>query len=335
MEKIIKKNNSPEHLSANWDNLADFHFQKKEFLNHLHKYNPCAQRYYELYCNGDLVAGTIVYTLKIDILTFAGIPSPFKVNVIGLPVSVASPPIIGDSGEFEYLLSEIIKIEHGIILGLNFMEDHLEDKAINMRTLPTIILKLQSENMGIYENSLRHVYRRRIRRIREKFSGVSSVTSECLSFNEDHYRLYLEIMRKTATKLETLSLNLFKYLPSNFQLTTYYHESEMLCWHIICKDVNEMFFFFGGMNYILRDRFQSYNNNLLGILSAAIDLKYVSIDFGQTAEVAKTRLGGTVSERRMFLYHKNSIFLGMFKLLSRLISYTKTNEKCHVFKTEN
>jgi hypothetical protein len=335
MEKIIKKNNSPKHLNANWDNLADFHFQKKEFLNHLHKYNPCAQRYYELYYNGDLVAGAIVYTLKIDILTFAGIPSPFKVNVIGLPVSVASPPIIGDSGEFEYLLSEIIKIEHGIILGLNFMEDHLEDKAINMRTLPTIILKLQSENMGIYENSLRHVYRRRIRRIREKFSGVTTVTSECSSFNEDHYRLYLEIMKKTATKLETLSLNLFKYLPSNFQLTTYYHVNEMLCWHIICKDVNEMFFFFGGMNYMLRDRFQSYNNNLLGIISAAIDLKYASIDFGQTAEIAKTRLGGTVSERRMFLYHKNPIFFGMFKLLSRLISYTKTNEKCHVFKTVN
>jgi hypothetical protein len=96
-----------------------------------------------------------------------------------------------------------------------------------------------------------------------------------------------------------------------------------------------MFFFFGGMNYMLRDRFQSYNNNLLGIISAAIDLKYASIDFGQTAEIAKTRLGGTVSERRMFLYHKNPIFLGMFKLLSRLISYTKTNEKCHVFKTVN
>src|SRR5665647_1026754 len=115
MEKIINRISSPENLNAHWDNLANFYFQKKEFLHHLHKYNPCNQRYYELYCNNILVAGTVVYTLKIDILTFANIPSPFKVQVIGLPVSVATPPIIGDSGEFEYFLSELIKIESGII----------------------------------------------------------------------------------------------------------------------------------------------------------------------------------------------------------------------------
>ena len=335
MERIIIKHISPENLNRNWDNLADFYFQKREFLSHLHKYNPCAQRYYELYRNDTFVAGTIVYTLKIDILTFANIPSPFKVHVVGIPVSVASPPIIGDPGEFEYFLSEIIKIEHGIILGLNFMEDYLKDKVLNLRTLPTIILRLHSDSMVSYERSLRHPYRRRINRIREKFSDVTPVTSDCSVFNEEHYSLYLQIMKKTTTKLEILSLNLFKYLPSNFQLTTYYFENKMICWHVVCKDNDVLFFFFGGMNYPFLDRFHSYNNNLLGIVSLAIDNNYREIDFGQTAEIAKTRLGGKPGERRMFFYHRNYIIFGILRLFRNLINYSKTFEKPNVFKVDN
>jgi len=334
MEKIIKRISSPEDLNTNWDNLANFYFQKKEFLSHLHKYNPCAQRYYELYCNNSLVAGTVVYTLKIDILTFANIPSPYNLQIIGLPASIATPPIIGDFTEFEYFLSELIHLESGLILGINFIGDYLQDKVVNMRTLPTIILKFDYDKIESYENSLRHCYRRRIHKIRNKFYNVTSVTSDCSVFNDEHYSLYLEIMKKTSTKLETLSFNAFRYLPSNFLLTTYYNDKKMLCWHIVCRDINLLFFFFGGMDYSLRDQFHSYNNNLLGIIAAAFDLKYHVIDFGQTAEIAKTRLGGEMSERRMFVYHKNPVIFGLLKLFRNLMSYNKTHEKYHVFKIE-
>jgi hypothetical protein len=335
MERIIKRISTPEKLNANWNKLADFYFQKKEFLTHLHKYNPCTQRYYELYCNNKFVAGTVVYTLKVDIFTFANIPSPFKFQIIGLPASIATPPMIGDSGEFEYFLSELIQLESGLILGINFLEDHLQNKVLNMRTLPTFILNLECDKVESYENTLRHSYRRRIHKIRNKFTGITSVTSDCSLFNEEHYDLYLEIMKKTKTKLETLSFKLFRYLPPNFLLTTYYDDKKMLCWHIICKDINVLFFFFGGMNYLYRDQFQSYNNNLLGIIGAAYDYKYNMIDFGQTAEVAKTRLGATLSERRMFVYHKNPLISGLLKLLRNIMSYSTTNEKCHVFKGNN
>lgn len=335
MDKSIEIISSPENLNSSWDNLADFYFQKKEFLIHLHKYNPCAQRYYELYRGNTLVAGTVVYTLKTDILTFANIPSPIKFQVIGLPVSVATPPIIGNSNEFEYLLSEILKTESGLIVGLNFLGDYVQNKVLNLRTLPTIILTSAWNSIESYEHSLRHAYRRRMHKIRQKFAGVTSITTDCSIFNEEHYALYIEIMKKTTTKLETLSPNVFKYLPLNFRLTTYYMEKKMLCWHTVCKDQDTLFFFFGGMNYSLRDQYHSYYNNLFGIMETAIELGYNRIDFGQTAEIAKTRLGGTLSERRMFLYHKNSMILGLLKFFGKLISYSKTIEKCQVFKNED
>lgn len=332
-EKQVRKINSPENLNANWDGLADYYFQKREFLNHLHVYNPCFQRYYELYRDNIFVTGTIVYTLKINILTFANIPSPFNVQVIGIPASVAVPPIIGDSEEFEYLLGEIIKVEKGIILGINFLEDYLKGIVINLRTLPTIILKLNCETLERYENSLRHDYRRRFKLIRNKFNGVDSVISNCQSFTDEHYSLYLNIMKKTTTKLETLKIGTFKYLPDNFQLTTHYFNQQMLCWNITATDGKMLFFFFGGMNYKYRDQFQSYNNNLLGILSAAIDQQAEAIDFGQTAEIAKTRLGGVFSERRMFFYHKNPIINGILRALKNLISYSKLTVQPNVFKS--
>jgi hypothetical protein len=335
MEKIIKRHSSPEQLNARWDNLADFHFQKTEFLNHLHRYNPCAQRYYELYRDNVLVAGTVVYTLKINLLTFVNLPSPFNAQIIGLPVSVATPPMIGESGEFEYFLAELIKIESGLILGVNFREDHLKKIVLNLRTLPTVILESGFTSISCYENSLRHSYRRRIERIREKFSNVRAVTTDCSAFREEHYALYLEIMKKTTTKLETLSMDAFRYLPANFMLTTYYAGTGMLCWHVVCKDTDVLFFFFGGLNYTLRDQYHSYNNNLLGIVSLAIDHHYGIIDFGQTAEIAKTRLGGNLSERRMFAYHRNPLFFFFLRVFKSLFTYSKLSENCHVFKVEN
>ncbi|MBK6538670.1 MAG: hypothetical protein IPG09_13135 [Ignavibacteria bacterium] len=88
-----------------------------------------------------------------NILTFANIPSSINVQIIGLPVSVAAPLVIGDSNEFEFLLSEIIRNESGIILGLNFISDHLKDKVVNLRTLPTIILNTLCDDFHSYEIS--------------------------------------------------------------------------------------------------------------------------------------------------------------------------------------
>jgi hypothetical protein len=332
MERRVTISGSPENLSNEWDKIADLYFQKKEFLRHLHMYNPCSQRYYELYNNGRLVSGTVVYTLKIDILTFSYIPSPVKMHVIGLPASIAAPPLIGEPGEFQYLLYNILQKEKGFILGLNMVEDYLIGKVINMRTLPTFILKIGFDNTENFERTLRHSYRRRLHRFSEKFSNIRTETSDCYHFNQEHHRLYIEIMKRTRTKLEILSQDFFRNLPSNFILTTHYNENDMLCWHITCNDRNVLYFFFGGMDYSFRDRYQSYHNNLLSIITEAINNKYELLDLGQTAEIAKTRLGAMPEERRMFLYHRNPVIFHFLRSFKGLLSYSKRYEKNNVFK---
>jgi len=272
MERKVVISESPDNIGCEWDQIADFYFQKREFLKHLQKYNSCSQRYYMLYDGNKLVAGTIVYTFKVNLLTFLHIPSPLKMRIIGLPVSVATPPLIGQPAEFGYLLTHILENEKGFVLGLNMMDDYLTNRVLNMRTLPTFIIKNKFSDLESYENSLRHNYRRRLHLFRNNFRDVRTEVSDCSLFIGEHYRLYLEIMRRTRTKLETIHMELFQNLPSNFTLSTYYHKKDMLCWHITCHDGKNLIFFFGGMNYKLRDQYQSYQNNLYGIRLILVNL---------------------------------------------------------------
>ncbi len=323
---------SPEYLDEEWDKIATCYFQKIEFLTLLHQYNPCNQRYYELYLKDELVSGAVVYTLKVNALTFTGYNSALKMHVIGLPVSVAASSVIGEQSEFNYFINEILKREKGIILGLNLPPDLVIEKGVNMMTLPTIVFYNRFSDFENYYQSLRHPYRRRVKLIQSKALNVENVVTGCKEFTEQHYRLYMEIMNRTSTKLEILSLDLFRNLPSNFVLTTLYHDKIMLAWHIICYEGDVVFFFFGGMDYGKRDLFQSYHNNLLGILKAGIENHCSMIDFGQTAETAKLRLGGELWGRGMFIYHKNPLVLFLFSILRRWLTYSKKQAGANVFK---
>lgn len=333
MERRVEISESPESIGCEWDLIADNYFQKREFLIHLQRYNPCSQRYYMLYDGNKLIAGAIIYTFKVNLFTFLHIPSPLKMRVIGLPVSVATPPVIGQPAGFSYLLTHILENEKGFILGLNMMDDYLTDRVLNMRTLPTFIIRNNFSDLKSYENSLRHNYRRRLHIFRKNFRDVRTETTDCSLFNGEHYRLYIEIMKRTKTKLETVQLELFRNLPSNFALTTYYHAKDMLCWHITCHDSKSLIFFFGGMDYKLRGQYQSYQNNLFGILTEAIERKCDFLDLGQTAETAKVRLGGIREERKMFLYHRNPLIFNAFRPFRRFLTYSNYVEDCKVFKS--
>ncbi len=332
MIRKIQFFDSPKDLNRDWDRIASSYFQRKEFLTLLQDFNPCNQKYYELYLDDKLVAGAVVYTLFVNILTFSGLNLKVKMQVLGLPVSVAAPSLIGDQAEFNLFIQEILKREKGVILGLNLPTDLVLEKGIPMLTLPTIIFQNKYLNFENYLQSLRHQYRRRIKLIQQKASEIEYLVTNCNKFTQKHYELYLEIMKRTKTKLEVLKCDLFQNLPPNFVLTTLCNNGSILAWNIVCNDHDIVYFFFGGMDYCKRDHFQSYNNNLLSILKTGIENHCSLIDFGQTAEIAKIRLGGEIVGRGMFLYHQNPFILFLFNRLKRWFTYSNEPALAHVFK---
>jgi len=324
MNKLIVHNNADE-LSAGWDNLATSYFQKKEFLIHCEKFNPCSQRYYELY-DAELISGAILYELPINIFSFAKKSFKLKTNVVGIPASVSSSGILGDKQIIDY-----IKVnEKGFTLGLNLKTK--TNKFSSGTTLPTIIFKNRFINWEDYINSLRATYRRRINKATTKLHKIKVVSSSCSIFTEKIYGLYLNVYGKSDSKLEKLSMDFFKNLSEKFLLTTFYLKNKVIGWHITIQEDKKLDFFLCGVDYNYNQKYSIYHNILINILKKGIENKAELINFGQTTEEAKCRLGGVVEDRFMFAFHKNKIFNFLIDRFSSSLEYKYKIPSMQVFK---
>ena len=86
---------STTKLNQKWNDFSKSYFQTKEFLQHAEKYNPCEQRYYECYKGNEFIGGAIMYSIRLDLLTFIKVKSPIKMNIVEIPASVSSPGFFG------------------------------------------------------------------------------------------------------------------------------------------------------------------------------------------------------------------------------------------------
>lgn len=330
MEIISLKKAS--ELPEAWDRLAIDYFQTRKFLGYTEEFNPCDQRYYLLEKEGDFKAGVIVYSLKIDLFTFLSIPSPFRMHIAGIPCSVSSSGFIGDPGLLPEIFNHIKNRQKGLFLALNLDPKTRVSGMICGRTLPTIILKPNYKSWDEYLSSLRSSYRRRILLISQRFSGVEKFNGGCSRFNDQMYLQYLQVLKRSKGKLETLSQAFFENLPGEFRLTGYYHEDTLVGWYISVSFREKYYFFLGGIDYALNERFSTYFNILLDILREGIAIKADFIDLGQTAEIPKMRLGGTPVEKTMVAYHSNSIMRRLLKTGKSLLEYSVNSEETHVMK---
>ncbi len=329
--KIIIKNSAKE-IDPNWDYLNNSVYQNRNFLNHVEKYNPCNQRYYLGYNEDVFVAGAVVYSLKVNVLTYAKYCINLPMVIIGIPVSVDAHGLVGDNDFFEELISIIIKKERGLILCLNYNTPLNIRNSIEMQTLPTLVHDKCNTTWENYLQSLRHNYRRRILSAEKKFLGVSFEENLCSQFTDEHYQLYLNIMKCTKTKLETLSYHFFSKLPEEYRLHSFYAENQLITWHITIFNREIYYFLFGGLNYVLRNKYDAYFNNLIQIMKEATVLKSGSINLGQTAEISKNRLGARLIEKKMFLYHRNILVRMLFRLCKNLLGYKMNTTEVNIHK---
>ena len=328
----IKKVSKALDLPEKWDELAVDYFQTRDFLDHTEKYNPCNQRYYILFQDCVFRAGSIVYTLRLDLFTYLPVSSPFRMNISGIPCSVSSGGLVGDFKLFSGLINYIKSQEKGLFLILNLDADPLISDIAIGRTLPTIILANKFNSWEGYLQSLRANYRRWVIRLSRPFSGISEKQGSCLQFDDKMYLQYLEVLKRSKGKLETLSQRFFQNLPLNFNLTAYYNQEKLLGWYISVIYKEKYCFFLGGIDYALNKQFNTYFNILFGVLKEGIVKKAKIIDLGQTAEIPKIRLGGKVNEKFMLGYHSNFLLRNLLKARKGMLEYTVTVPEAHVFK---
>jgi hypothetical protein len=256
-------------------------------------------------------------------------------NVIGIPASVDSSGLIGHEAYYDILVNHILSKEKGLVLCLNYNSLLENAKIVQLETLPTLIFYNRFPTFEKYITELRHTYRRRVKLAIERFKKIRKEQTQCSLFTETHYQLYLAIMKRTKTKLEILSFDFFSKLPDDFILTSYYAEKNLITWHITCTFKNVYSFLFGGIDYELRDTYEAYYNNLLGIICEGIEKGSSILNLGQTAELPKMRVGGQMIKKRMFIYHNNWLLRLLFTLFRNQLGYKAKQSNLKVFKNEN
>ena len=327
----IQKSND---LPAEWDDLADNYFQKSRFLLHTENYNPCRQRYYTCTNNGKLVSAAIVYTLRLDILTFIKVKSPVKMNIIGIPCSVSGKGIFGKKDAIEILKKYIRKAEKGFLLFLNLEEEPVKGSLASGKTLPTVVLKNHFVNWDDYLAALRANYRRRLMIINQDQQGLWFEKKLCAEFTNEMYRQYLDVYKRSKGKLEKLSFGFFKYLPPEFTLTVCCKNNSVIGWNIALEYQHTYFFFLGGVDYKQNKTNNTYLRLLSNIVKDGIEKRASVIELGQTAEIAKMRMGGKPEVRYMEASHSNFIANKLIKIFSTFLEYKRKLEKTNAMKEE-
>lgn len=332
MDIEIKKIFKALDLSEKWDEVALDYFQTREFLNHTELYNPCKQRYYLLYRQGVFETGVAVYTLKIDLLTYMNIRSPFRMNIAGIPCSVSASGIVGNPAYLHQIINEIKTREKGLLLFLNLTSQLQEENLVTGKTLPTVLITNNFRSWDDYLGMMKSTYRRRVRLLSLPFSGIKREQLACSFFDDRMYDLYLEVLKRSKGKLETLSLAFFRELSSNFNLTTFYSGEKLIGWYISATFKEKFYFFLGGLDYKVNRQFNTYFNILLNVVREGIEKRASVIDLGQTAEIPKLRLGGQLIEKTMCAHHSSRLMRLFLKAGKSLLEYSIVPQETHVFK---
>lgn len=319
---------SAKDLPACWDRSAgDNLFLKQASLAVLEKVNPCEQRYHWAGEDDDCSV-VVTYRHRLNILTFGKGSLSLPVTVIGIPCSVSQPGCRFAPHSRDHLIQHLRKIP-GSKLVLNTAYKSLPGFT-NGKTLPSCRMTVSWDSFDDYLEGLRSHYRYRIKKALSRWEEVRSARIDNPAFDDHLYSLYENVHRRSKYKLEKLSPAFFHEFPS--EITVFKHRGRPIAFVQTTSHNDELTFLFAGMDYTESHQLDTYMNVLLTILQKGIEGGYASIDFGQTAEPVKCKLGCRLSPKNLHIAHSNGLLHKVFTGLSGFLSYSYKDQNYRVFK---
>ncbi|WP_089612374.1 GNAT family N-acetyltransferase [Dehalobacterium formicoaceticum] len=320
--------NRAQDIPGSWDNLTGANiFLKRAFLAHLEKTNPCQQRYRMLFDAGMLQALYVVYQLKLNVFTYRSLPLRIPVLIIGIPCSVAKQGFVVQEG-YDQFLADDIHSRKGAHLILNSTTS-LPGKS--GATLPSCHLDLAWKSMDQYLAALRSHYRYRLKKARAKWQDVKVELIKPRQFEPILYQQYLEVYQRSQFKLEQLSLDFFRNLPLPAQVIKASFQDQVLGFALLVENGAELVFLFTGFDHALNPSLDIYLNLLLEVINYGLIHDFKVIDFGQTTEEIKEKLGCRLQEKRMWLFHSNPFLHNLANRLLGFLEYQKLEHHYRVF----
>lgn len=219
-------------------------------------------------------------------------------------------------------------------------------KFVTAHSLPHTVLKIKWTNYQDYLYSLKANYRRQIKQSINKICNPSAdqnwIENPIDAMGKIHtlstsdisastfYNLYVKVMQRSTTKLETLPLAFFQNLwlqhPETLKVLTLATTKTQNIAFIFTHIQDEVVFLWVGKNYIKDDN-NSYNNLLNMLTSYAIQHNCSALQLGQTSYYPKMKIGG-ILEPRYFFIQSNSKWIQMLfqKYNAQIFPKTETQQ---------
>ncbi len=139
-------------------------------------------------------------------------------------------------------------------------------------------------------------------------------------------------MNRTENPLEILPAYFFQEFEAEiYEFTDI--DTERIIGFIQIKEINKkLLFLFGGFKKEDNRKYDLYYNMLLKIVEIGIEKNIQVIEFGQTAEESKLKIGCKEKKKYLYIHHSNLFINKFIQTLAPLFSYKPYNIKHNVFK---
>jgi hypothetical protein len=202
-----------------------------------------------------------------------------------------------------------------------------------LTTFPRCMLDIKWKTFGDYLASLRSGYRHRYKKaLSRSITLTYRILDDNRAFDDRLYALYEEVYAHSPYKIEKLPIDFFR--GPFFKIGVFEKEGIPVGFVQLIENGQELIFEFVGFDHSLNNEHDIYISLLLKIIEYGIDHNFAGIDFGQTADEAKLKLGCRYEPLYALLRHSNTLLNAILGVCSRTIEYTPLDEHTfHVFRT--
>lgn len=295
-----------------------------------------------------------LFTIK---LLVCGLPASFGQLNLSIADNKYADEISSIIAKEMFVLSKELKIKLLAIKELQENERILfrqfeKEKYFLAHSIPYMSMNISWNNFNEYLSSLRHHYRRKILlslkklNVKKPFIISSSIYDSrtenpgwILSkpeekFSEDFYNMYMKVMERTPTKLETLNHEFFKNLfhqKDTYELLNLIIKGKIISSAILIQKEEVLSFMLVGREFA-KDEYDSYFNLVYGIIALAIERNCKKIKLGQTAYWVKQCVGATPKQEYIYFASRNKLMHQVLKSLRKVIFPEMKMQALNVFR---
>ena len=323
-----------DKLPPEWDGLTgDNPYLKRDFLAFIekteHDYTPT----YHLFYDDEGVLDSIFLShprKRYNLTMFTKFNYRVNVTFIYLPMCVTRNCIV--MGKLKNAVLDAIKQIKGYKMVLNLDNTDMPGFATGL-TCPKCILSLNFKDFDDYFNSMRSDYRNKAKKVMAKsaplrFEFIDNKTQ----FTDELYKQYLNVLNNSRMRIETLSKEYFE--GDYFSIFVAYLNDKPVGFIQLMPNGEELIFEFVGVDYNHNGQYAVYHRMLYEIIRYGIDNGFKTVDFGQTADDIKLKLGCKYVTLYAALHHSNPLMNRICSIVGKKIQYKPVTIPYRVFKGE-